>query len=597
MIERGVKQGDALSCAIFILCIDPLLRNLNADSEIVKVEVKTKISGLNVNYKAGGFADDINVICKGNRSSVQRIFEQYERLTRRSGLTLNADKTEILALHTDDIMEYDIVYENVALKIKTVGDLKICGVWYCNNNEREYILNITDKVEKLIHKIRLWKSRNLTFEGKVLIVKTFGISQLVYVLQVCRLRLACSKEIERIIFGFIWVSYKNDGNRGIDRIKRSILKNKFVEGGLNVTDIECLDRSLKTRQFVRAEQSNHPIKMVQVYCMEEIGGGDVIRQGYSKITDKEGVMMIAQSTINALNAYTVNELCVNTSEYLVDKLAISYAGSINVNTYLKVSKNILIECVYGPLLREGVDTLHELMGEGEIEGERNRGRRIKMVTQAFPVGLRELASSFNEDEDAGMTGEKYILGEGGRWLKLNKVTTKELQLILKLALGKVSSQNHDVKLGIEGFDKNSILKFRMRCKNTKLRHIFFKVISGDIFSKERMCRFGMVDNNRCERCDGVESTKHLLWECAESRKIWALFNEWKVGHSPTSQGVNEYRDMYWVDDNAHVCKVKFKVIQELIQIIRPMGWSIDRIKGISIEIIRIEAYNRAIKCR
>ena len=64
MIERGVKQGDALSCAIFILCIDPLLRNLNADSEVVKVEVKTKISGQNVNYKAGGFADDINVICK-----------------------------------------------------------------------------------------------------------------------------------------------------------------------------------------------------------------------------------------------------------------------------------------------------------------------------------------------------------------------------------------------------------------------------------------------------------------------------------------------------------------------------------------------------
>ena len=170
-------------------------------------------------------------------------------------------------------------------------------------------------------------------------------------------------------------------------------------------------------------------------------------------------------------------------------------------------------------------------------------------------------------------------------------------MILKLALGKVSSQNHDVKLGIEGFDKNSILKFRRRCKNTKSRHIFFKVISGDIFSKERMCRFGIVDNNRCERCDGVESTKHLLWECAESRKIWALFNEWKVGHSPTSQGVNEYRDMYWVDDNAHVCKVKFKVIQELIQIIRPIGWSTDRIERISMDIRRIEAYNRAIKCK
>ena len=159
----------------------------------------------------------------------------------------------------------------------------------------------------------------------------------------------------------------------------------------------------------------------------------------------------------------------------------------------------------------------------------------------------------------------------------------------------MSSQNHEVKLGIEGFDKTSILKFRMRCKNTKLRHIFFKVISGDIFSKERMCKFGMVDNNRCERCEGVESSKHLLWECSESRKIWSLFNEWKVSHSPNSPSVNEYRDIYWVDDNAHVCKVKFKVIQELIQIVRPVGWNIGRIEGISLELLRIEAYNKVVK--
>jgi hypothetical protein len=26
-IERGVKQGDALSCSLFILCMDPLIRN------------------------------------------------------------------------------------------------------------------------------------------------------------------------------------------------------------------------------------------------------------------------------------------------------------------------------------------------------------------------------------------------------------------------------------------------------------------------------------------------------------------------------------------------------------------------------------------
>jgi hypothetical protein len=33
-IERGVKQGDALSFSLFISCMDPLIRNLNENKKI-----------------------------------------------------------------------------------------------------------------------------------------------------------------------------------------------------------------------------------------------------------------------------------------------------------------------------------------------------------------------------------------------------------------------------------------------------------------------------------------------------------------------------------------------------------------------------------
>ena len=45
------------------------------------------------------------------------------------------------------------------------------------------------------------------------------------------------------------------------------------------------------------------------------------------------------------------------------------------------------------------------------------------------------------------------MSSDGRWLSLYKVTTRELQSILKVALSKVSTQNYNAKLGIEGFDK------------------------------------------------------------------------------------------------------------------------------------------------
>ena len=305
-------------------------------------------------------------------------------------------------------------------------------------------------------------------------------------MQVCKIEEKCIKLIEKIIFGFIWRSHRSERDRGIDRIKRSILKNKYVEGGLNVTDIECLDRSLKTRQFVRADRSNHPIKLIQLYCVEMLGQNKSIDQGYGKITNRECVTMIAQSTINILNTAIRKELNENSDIYSGDMAAVNYAGSIDIKLFLKISNNKLIECVYRPLLREGVETLHELVGELEIEHDRNRLRRLRMVLQAFPAGLVELASTFNEDNNMGTGAEHNIMGENQNWLNLNKVTTKEMQSILKIILGKVSSQDHKTKLNIDEFDKDNIIKFRKKCKNVKLRHVYYRLISGDIFSKERM---------------------------------------------------------------------------------------------------------------
>ena len=133
-----------------------------------------------------------------------------------------------------------------------------------------------------------------------------------------------------------------------------------------------------------------------------------------------------------------------------------------------------------------METLHELVGEVEIEHDRNRLRRLRMVLKAFPVGLVELASSYNEDNNADINAGYIIMGENKNWLDLNKITTKEMQAILKINIGKVTSQDHNTKLGINDFNKKNITKFRHRCKNIKLRHVFYRLISGDIFSKERI---------------------------------------------------------------------------------------------------------------
>ena len=67
------------------------------------------------------------------------------------------------------------------------------------------------------------------------------------------------------------------------RIKRSVLKNDYGEGGLNITDVDCLNKALKLRQYKRAGKSSHPISSIHRFCMEKLGYSSYIEKEYNKI--------------------------------------------------------------------------------------------------------------------------------------------------------------------------------------------------------------------------------------------------------------------------------------------------------------------------
>jgi hypothetical protein len=68
-------------------------------------------------------------------------------------------------------------------------------------------------------------------------------------------------------------------------------------------------------------------------------------------------------------------------------------------------------------------------------------------------------------------------------------------------------------------------------KNVKQRRIYFRLISKDFFTREKMLKYKMVSNNKCKRCEEVETYKHLIWECGEAKKIWQLLKICYIGKS------------------------------------------------------------------
>ncbi len=176
-------------------------------------------------------------------------------MTRKSGLELNADITEIFRI--GHLNEHGVLlsmnYIEIAYKIRNVDQMKIWGYIFCNNPVVEYDHNILSKVERFELQQKKWICRNLTLEGKILIVKTYGLSQLIYNLQCYRILQKELVLVERLIFKFFW---SKDWNKLhiCYRIKRSVLKAEYEKGGLKAPDMECLDQGWPT--FLVQGQNN-----------------------------------------------------------------------------------------------------------------------------------------------------------------------------------------------------------------------------------------------------------------------------------------------------------------------------------------------------
>jgi hypothetical protein len=182
-------------------------------------------------------------------------------------------------------------------------------------------------------------------EGKTLIVKTFGLSQIIYNMQSYGFEQSEITKIERSIFKFLWSTQENQN--GIDRIKRSIMKNDYQKGGMKVTDIDCLNRSLKLKQFIRAMNSKHAISMVQSYTSTGTRQRSEIKQEYSKVTNEEKICESAQETLNILCDYNRKQYVETSAEKLeTDKILIDEVASINLMDYLKRNKKSL-HAMYG----------------------------------------------------------------------------------------------------------------------------------------------------------------------------------------------------------------------------------------------------------
>ena len=121
------------------------------------------------------FADDTNLFCTVLYMSVEnglRIIKEFEEI---SGLKLNIEKTKAMWLGKWSKVK------RKPLNLKWVNcPTKILGIHFSYDDKENNELNFNLKLQRLQSNLDICCSRDLTLFGKVLIIKTMGISSLVY---------------------------------------------------------------------------------------------------------------------------------------------------------------------------------------------------------------------------------------------------------------------------------------------------------------------------------------------------------------------------------------------------------------------------------
>jgi hypothetical protein len=201
--------------------------------------------------------------------------------------------------------------------------------------------------------------------------------------------------------------------------------------------------------------------------------------------------------------------------------------------------------------------------------------------------MKEIAIKFTNDDEVDEDELLLILdSKNDTLIPINNITTKEIQVILKTVLNRIEKADFMNKLNAEYFEVENIMKFRESCKNAKLRNIYFRAIHNDFFSNDRMMKFKMTDSNKCSRCEEIETSKHLLWDCREAKRIWEVFNEVIKEQTTLTERVQKYEDIFQMYENKVLNMIKVKIIQQSIQIKRISRWTtqagIDLIKDLKI---------------
>jgi hypothetical protein len=447
------------------------------------------------------------VVTKNRAECINQIFIEYERLTRASGLRLNADKTEKYDIYSRNIanpaVAIDVNYQGLNHTLRSQPRIKLNGLILERDKIEMQKSNYEIMLGKMTRHFMEWSKRSLSLLGKIQIIKTFGISQYLYTVAVIELAPEQWKTISKELHKFLW-NKQYEGNAAPHRIRKSIMYTSILNGGFGMIELADIAKAARLKRYAyHLEQGIHPIADLQL----ALGGKENLKS--RPVLDIDDVTNSAMMMLREYQLRAYGTIAIADAD--VDLVLHRQMLRCNIRNVVKATKVNSIEMTM--LRRNRVTTVAEAITGADAY----LNLVCRIAEDNLVPHLRRLKILYRDGNLPDLDDTAWLYeATQRRWLRVELLSSRQIRTLFN---GE-SCLNETKLMALEVEQACSLYKKISRLCNVANKTKLLRLIHGDVYCGTRLYRFGLSNTDQCIRCFASETINHLLLECPYTQEVW-----------------------------------------------------------------------------
>ena len=506
-MERGVRQGCPISPLLFILTLELLARDIRNNGNIQGVCIAPNSPPVKIKL----YADDATLFLK-NLIDFREVLSRIKLFSVFSGLCLN--KRKCSAMYIGGASQKG----SYRYGIKFTNYLRVLGIHFSNEKPTHEISdNFEPRIISLEKICSLWEKRCLSQIGKITILKTFGISQFIYIMQSIGINSGYLERINRILFRFIWNNKVNNDKKVIEFVKRKTVCSGLEVGGLNMINIIKMQDSFLLKWADKLLDDHEALwKAIPIKWYAEVGGRPAFN---SNVTGRhfKGLNLIRNlfwrrvlvTWLNFKNKdFQLSDNTIKPSDPVFNNALVQYrSNTIFLHSCIKQNMILLSDFIIGGTILSSEQFAEKFGKTAETH------LAYYIVYNALKNAESKFYASGESDSNtpATITFNDVPVGSITRKGYYNMIKDNEIKPLNSAWVQKYSCEVDAVKIWSLSYECTS---------EVKLIILQWKILHDIYPTGTKQFKMKLSDSEDCFFCGERDTVAHFFFQCPVSQEVW-----------------------------------------------------------------------------